>query len=182
MKKIGIDVDGVLRDVMQSINTVFETHYPEHIVGKIAYNYDFPHIKMPLKEKFNVIFNDYPEEIFLNSQPYPGAVEQFAFLKKWAKKNGFKLVCATNQEPHLIGLTYMWLAKHDFLFEELHIARKKEIIGLDYLIDDAPHNFEAWLKAGHPGENFFLMDRSWNQEVEASIRIKEIKEICSIIL
>ena len=87
MKKIGIDIDGVLRDVSFSINKVFKTYYPEYITNDPQYNYDFPHIRMPLKEKLNIIFNEYPEDVFLKAKPYLGAVSQFNFLKKSASQS-----------------------------------------------------------------------------------------------
>ena len=181
-KRIGIDVDGVLRNLMTGINKVFKTHYPEFIVGEIAYNYDFPHIKLPLKEKFDIIFNKYPEDIFFKTKPYPNTITQFQYLKRWAKKHNFKLVCATTQEPHLVGMTYLWLGKHNLVFDELHITSDKGALGLDYLIDDAPHNYDNWIKNGNPEENFFLMDRDWNKDVKSSRRIKEIGEITKFIL
>lgn len=181
MEKIGLDVDGVLRDVMHGINKVFKTHYPEHVIGEIAYNYDFPQIKMPLKDKMNIIFNEYPEEVFVKTKPYEGTIEHFNNLKCWAKKNKKKLVCATAQEPHLIAMTYLWLGKYNLTFDEIHIVKNKGGIGLDYLIDDAPKNYIDWLKNGNPEKNFFLMNRDWNQDVPATNRIKNISEITKFI-
>ena len=181
MKKIGIDVDGVIRDVSRSINKVFKTHYSEYITNEVPYNYDFPHIKMPLSDKFNIIFNEYPEDVFLKAKPYPGAATQFNCLKQWAKKKNIKIVCVTSQENHLISLTYLWLGKYDFTFDELYITKDKGNIGLDYLIDDAPYNYENWLKNGNPEQNFFLIDRDWNREILATHRITHISEIVDIV-
>jgi len=181
MQKIGLDVDGVLRDLMSGVNKVFKTHYPEHIVSDIAYNYDFPHIKMPLKDKFHIIFNEYPEDIFFKTKPYPGTVAQFKILKDWTNRNGMKLVCATTQEPHLVAMTYLWLGKYNLVFDELFITKDKGSLGLDYLIDDAPHNYDNWISNGNPGENFFLMNRDWNQEITIKNRIEKITDIIKII-
>ena len=183
MKKIGIDIDGVLRDVSFSINKVFKTYYPEYITNDPQYNYDFPHIRMPLKEKLNIIFNEYPEDVFLKAKPYLGAVSQFNFLKKWGNSNNIKLVCVTNQETHLISLSYLWLGKYNFAFEELHITKNKSSIGLDYLIDDdVSKNYEDWINCGNPEKNFFLMDRDWNKEKKVTNRINKITDIIKLIV
>ena len=146
MKKIGLDVDGVLRNLMDEINKVFKKHYPGHITDEPAYTYDFPHIKMPLSDKFNIIFNEYPEDVFLKAKPYPGAVMQFNCLKQWAKKKNIKIVCVTSQESHLISLTYLWLGKYNFTFDELYITKSKGSLGIDYLIDDdVSYNYINWV-------------------------------------
>jgi len=181
MKRIGVDVDGVLRDIISGVNEVFKTHYSKHYMGDLVYDYDFPNINLPLEEKFDIIFNKFPKDIFLKTKPYPGSIKQFKELKGWAERNDFKLVCATSQEKHLISLTYLWLGKYDFGFEELCVTKSKEEIGLDYLIDDAPHNYKSWIKNGNLEKNFFLMDRDWNKEVPATNRIKNISEIKNII-
>lgn len=181
MIKIGFDVDGVLRDNMAKVTEVFKLYYPHSVIGEVAYNYDFPHIQMSLKDKFNIIFNEFPKEIFLDALPYQGVCEDFLNLLSWADENNFKFACATTQEKHLITLTYSWLAKYNFSFEELYITNKKGEIGLDYLIDDAPYNYENWIKNGNPEENFFLMHRDWNHDVPATNRIRRISEIKNLI-
>jgi uncharacterized HAD superfamily protein len=182
MIKVGVDVDGVLRNLMSGINNVFKNYYPEYIdVDKIPHNYDYPHIKMPLKDKFDIIFNEYPEDIFLKTKPYSGIIKQFEILKDWAQKNNIKLVCATSQESHLISMTYLWLGKYNFAFDELYITKDKGAIGLNYLIDDGPPNYYNWIQNGNPEENFFLMNRSWNKDVPATNRIKKIVDAIKII-
>ena len=181
MEKIGLDVDGVLRNLMDEINKVFRRPYPEHITDEPAYTYDFPHIRMPLKDKFDIIFNKYPKDIFLKAKPYQNTISQFKLLKKWAAQNNMILACATSQEPHLIPFTFSWLGKYNLVFDEVYITKDKGNIGLDYLIDDAPYNYENWLKNGNPEQNFFLMSREWNQETKATNRIKELADIIKII-
>ena len=175
--RIGIDVDGVLRNLMPNINKVFQTYYPSHVRGNVAYNWDFPQFDLPLKKKYEIIFNEYPEYIFLKSKPYSGVFDEFVQLKQWAKERRFKLVCATTQESHIVDMTYLWLGKWGFTFDELHITKDKSNIGLDYLIDDGPPNYDSWIKRGNKEENFFLVDRDWNQNVGASRRIKSIIDI-----
>lgn len=181
MERIGIDIDGVLRDIMPNINKVFQTHYPDCVVGEIAYNWDFPQFDMSMEKKYDIIFNEFPEDIFLHSNPYPDSKKRFDKLKLWAKNNNAKLICVTTQEPHLICMTYKWLGMHEFDFEEVHITRDKGGVGLDYLIDDAPHNYENWMSHGNKETNFFLVDRDWNQDVNSTRRIKNIDEILGFL-
>jgi len=182
MKKLGIDVDGVLRDLISEVNRVFKKHYPKYIIGSIAYNYDFPHINMPLEDKYDIIYNKYPEDIFLKAKPYPHTDFQLKTLRNWAQKNDIKLVISTSQEPHLIWMTYVWLGKYGFAFEELHVTKDKGSIGLKYLIDDSPHNYDNWVvKNGNLRENFFLMDRDWNQNISVRNRISNLSDIIKLI-
>lgn len=181
MIRIGIDVDGVIRNMSDKTVQVFKKNFPELVECDLVYAYDFSNIKIPTKEKFDMIFNRFYKEIFYSSIPYPNAIEGVNVLKNWAKHNNAKIVCVTAQEQHLINLTYLWLGKYDVTFDELHIAKDKSNLALDYIIDDSPSVYNDWVKAGNLESHFFLMDRDWNKSVPATKRIGSIIEIVNYL-
>lgn len=174
--KIGIDVDGVLRNIDVPIMDIFKKLYPEAVKSEVISGYDFPNIDLPLRTKRECIFDVCPKDVFLNSLPYNEAVEDFPIIVEWAKKNKIKLVCTSHQKPHLIKLTYQWLAKWNFVFEELHFDKEKQCLPIDFLVDDSPKNYYKWMDRRMIGK-FFMFDRDYNKDVNALVRINRLTDI-----
>lgn len=179
--RVGVDVDDVLRDITSTMMNLFKKHHPDAVKSDVVDGWDFPNVDLPLEKKLDMMFKEFPKEVFLYSEPLKNTKEEFAKLKKWAEQNNVRLVCVTTQEEHLIGLTYMWLAMHNFLFKEVYIEKNKYECPIDYLIDDAQHNFENWVKAGRDPETFLLFDAPRNQHANAPIRIKCLTEAIQYI-
>lgn len=99
-------------------------------------------------------------------EPYPGAADAIGRL---ASEASIELVCVTtNPEVNSTAFTAaktLWLRKHiPQLADAVVIARNKSGLGLDVLIDDAPHNSQA--------EDYVavLVNRPWNERVDAPFR------------
>ena len=179
--KIGIDIDGVLRDMFGSYLRVIKKNYPDYLKSDICYSYDFSNIDLPYKKKLDILFNEFPKEIFLDSKPISGAIENYEILKNWAEENEHQLVCATSQEERLIHFTYSWLGKYNLNFKELYITNEKEKLPLDYLIDDSPENYKKWIKYGNAEEKFIIVDATYNQDIKATNRIFRLSEAIDIL-
>ena len=180
VKRLAVDLDDVLRDYVGAAMHIFKTHYPECVVQSVMEGWDFTNVALPFAEKFDVIYNKFPKFIFLDSPAVENA-EDFHALQDWAKNKNIRILCATAQQEHLIGYAYQWLAKNNFIFPEFHVTYDKQKLDIDCLIDDSPVNYEKWVDAGRPAENFILFDRTYNKNINAPNRIFRLSDVFEII-
>lgn len=174
--RVGVDVDGVLRNITPTVMELFKKHYPEAVKSDLVTGWDFPNVDLPHEKKMKVMFEEFPKEIFLLSKPFENARSEFKKLSDWADKENVELVCITTQEKELIFFTYLWLGTYKFTFSELLITGNKHERDIDYLIDDSPKNYTKWVNAKRIPENFILFDATYNQHINAPVRIKELSE------
>ena len=110
--RIGIDVDGVLRNFDGSvIRKIRETH-PE-LVDKVR-----PVIEWdveswlpfwPAEESYRYIFEENYQDIFENAPTCRDAKEYWNELQDWAKNNKHELVLISAQESQCLAATLSWL-------------------------------------------------------------------------
>ena len=181
MARIGIDVDGVLRDFPRAVVARFKKAAPNVVTSDVVTGWRFPNIALSWKTKAGLIFGKWAEEIYGGAEPMPGACEEFHRLKQWAKRNGHELVCVTNNIGRLGVYTREWLDKHGFTFDEYHFRGDKENVPIDYLVDDSPEVFEAWVRAKGDDSRFILFDHPYNREVPARWRMSNLMTVTGIV-
>lgn len=179
--KIGVDVDGVLRNDVEKCMEIFRRIHPEAVKSDIVHGWDFPNVDITFERKLEILFTEYPLEIFEGSEPFENAIEGFNLLNNWLYENNGKIACVTHQQPELIHHTLIWLGKHKFNFPEIKVTGEKQKTDIDFLIDDAPHNFKNWVDAGRDPKRFILVDRDYNKDVPAPSRVSSVGESISII-
>ena len=184
--KIGIDVDGVLRDFCDGLLKVVREHYPHYMKD------DFTEINdWTLANNFNctkedlqqIYWYDYADKIMGDGIPIYGAIEQMYDLFDWANENNHSLACITSQKPHARYHTLTWLGKYGLNFDTVYFTRGrfKWKIPVDYLVDDSPENFDNWVRGRGMKEGYIMMNQIYNQESNPSYRIKELKEVMDIV-
>ena len=184
--KIGIDVDGVLRDFCDAVTKVVKRDFPQYMKD------DFTEIDdWRLANCFNcnkedlqsIYWHSHAEEIMGNANPMYGAIQKMYHLFDWAEKNGHSLVCITSQKPHARHHTLSWLGKYALNFDTIYFRRgfEKPDVQVDYLVDDSPNNFNYWIKKRGMQEGFILMDSPYNQHLKSNHRIKGLDEVQKII-
>ena len=178
--RIGVDVDGVQRDFTRAFMNVIRREYPKSIKSEIITGWDFDNVDLPLKLKMSLWEKKFSKEILYDAEPIQFALEDMKILKNWCKANNSQLICATYQSPQVMYLTTLWLKKYNLEFDEIHITENKQLLYLDYLIDDAPKMFTTWIKCGNSSEHFLLMDTSYNQMIKSPNRIYRIKDAIKI--
>ena len=184
--KIGIDVDGVLRDFCDAVTRVVKRDFPHYIKD------DFTEIDdWRLANCFNcekedlqsIYWHSHAEEIMGDANPMYGSIKKMYDLFEWADKKGHSLSCVTSQKPHARHYTLSWLGKYGLNFDTIYFRRgfEKPDVQVDYLVDDSPNNFNYWIKKRGMQEGFILMDSPYNQHLKSNYRIKGLDEVQKII-
>ena len=194
--KIGIDVDGVLRDFCGSLVKVVKENYPQYLKdefkpdiepsldgGMITEWYLANNFSCTKEDLQEIYWNKYANEIMGNGDPMYGAIKKMYDLFDWAEQNNHSLVCVTSQKPHARHYTLSWLGKYGLNFDTVYFRKgsQKPDVQIDYLVDDSPNNFNYWIKKRGMQEGFILMDAPYNQHIKSNYRIKGLDEVQGII-
>ena len=135
-QRIGIDVDGVLRDFCHGVVRAVKLHHPEYLKD------DFDETTEPsmdggqitdwhLENNFNCSKEDLPQRywydhaewIMGNGRAFEDNVRT---LKYWIKFLNKEFVCVTSQKEHARHYTLSWLGKHGLNFDKVVFAKGKD--------------------------------------------------------
>ena len=182
--RIGIDCDGVLRDLIPAIVDSIKTTHPQHadkILTPTSWDWEqwLPFWTDDETEKY--IFEDNYLDFFgVECEPIKEAVEDWAILRAWAIKHGHELCLVSAQREHCIEPTEAWLKKWGFVgFDEIHFTKNKWSIDVDVLIDDSPEKLEDFDKQSVNGGRAICMRQTWNQECHT--KYKSIDRLSDLI-
>ena len=193
-QRIGIDVDGVLRDFCHGLIRAIKIHHPEYL--KNGYDESTEPtmeggliMDWHLEKNFNcskedlqqIYWYDHAKWIMGNGRPFQ---ENVSTLKYWIKHINKEWVCVTSEKEHARHYTLSWLGKHELNFEKVVFAKGKDKwqVDVDYLIDDSPKNYEYWKEGRQDEDGFILLDRPYNQKIKPKHRVSNLREAEGIIL
>ena len=186
--KIGLDVDGVLRNFDKKAIEIFQRVYPDkmNMESIDSYGYDFSGLMndIPRKELAKIWQETHCDEIYRDAELMPGVKEELNILRNWCRKQKdvrYSFAVATAQIPYNSNHTLYWLGLHRFNILEYHVTNFKHKLDLEYLIDDSPKNYAAWVKYGKPEANYFLFDGPNNRGVECTNRIFKLSDAIEIL-
>ena len=129
--RIGIDVDGVLRDFCQALVRAIKTYHPENIKdendetivptmepesGMITDWYLENNFNCTKKDLQQIYWYDQAKWIMGNGRPFE---ENVRTLKYWMKHINKEWVCITSQKEHARHYTLSWLGKHELNFDKV---------------------------------------------------------------
>ena len=183
--RIGIDCDGVLRDLIGSVKSSIKKKHPDKYKElKEPDGWTFSQW-MPFWNEDDCedyIFEEEHKDIFGLANAYQDALDSWQELSGWAKLNDYKLVLVSTQRDNCIGITNSWLSENGFDFCEIHYTKDKWNIDVDVLVDDSPTKLKAFkeksINCGIP----ICFKRSWNKSVQDDyICIDSILDIKGII-
>jgi 5'-nucleotidase len=168
-KKIGIDLDSTLNNLEQVWLDRYNQDYDDNLTVADMTDWD---VTTYVKPECGVDMYKYLWEpgFFRNLGAQPFAIEVCEFLHEH-----FDIYIVTSAHPNVVADKWAWIEEHlPFLrynrFIPLH---EKNLIQMDYLIDDGPHNIEAF-KNGTP----ILMDMPYNQYLsDEYVRCKGWKDV-----
>ena len=189
-QRIGIDVDGVLRDFCHGLIRAVKAYHPEYIKKDKEIPEQYLHIRdWHLEKNFNctkedlqqIYWHDHAKWIMGNGRAFK---ENVRTLKYWIKHYNHEWVCVTSQKEHARHYTLSWLGKYELNFDKVVFAKGKNKwqVDVDYLIDDSPSNYNYWFDGRQDEDGFILLDRPYNQHIDVKHRVSNLREAEEIIL
>jgi 5'(3')-deoxyribonucleotidase len=167
--RIGIDCDGVLRDLITCITDTVKVTHPQHadkILEPTSWDWDqwLPFWTNDETEKY--VFEDNFLDFFGSEcPPIKSAVEDWNKLRAWAIENGHELCLVSAQRPHCVEPTEHWLQRWGFVgFNEIHFEKQKWSIDVDVLIDDSPEKLKIFDERSVNYGRAICYKQTWNQE------------------
>jgi len=167
--RIGVDVDGVLRDfIPHLINNIKENHpeYADKILIPTSWDWEqwLPFWSEDESEKY--IFEDNFLDFFgPECPPIKSSFEDWPKLRAWAVENNHKLILVSAQRKHCIEPTEAWLQRWGFVgFDEIHFTNKKHLVDVDVLIDDSPAKLFTFRKKSVNNGSPICFKQTWNLE------------------
>ena len=139
--RIGVDVDGVLRDFSTDLHKVIKEHYPSYIMDdketpKEMTDWDLENSFDAPKEEIQRIYRqEHAKTILSNGTPI---IENVDYLREQINKDEHTFVAVTSQHPICCHHTLYWLGKYELGFSSVVFkkGRRKWQVEVDYLIDD----------------------------------------------
>jgi uncharacterized HAD superfamily protein len=156
---IGVDVDGVLRDIITPVIKVYKKEYDyECIVTHNTFYKWRLYDNLPKITNDVAFFKKYSDYIFGSGQYY---VQRKDLIKKLIKL-GHKVIIVTNQIQGLESLTLDWLNKNSIHYDSIYFVKEnkdKFLIKMNYIIDD---NLETINMAEKYGVKAICISQAWN--------------------
>lgn len=160
--RILIDMDGVIADLypywLERLNKKLDTNFKKEDITNF---YIHDALQVPEKEVYSII--DEPG-FFYRAGVIQGS--QYVLEKLWNDSRYDCRICsAASYSNNAVREKWMWLQEY-FPFikkEKVIFTKDKSIIDAAWLIDDAPHNIEAF----HHGKIVF--DQPWNRSLLPSL-------------
>ena len=192
-KRIGIDVDGVIRDFSTDLYNVIKEHYPDYIKPGSEKVYSVEEIRKEmtdwdLENNFDASIDEikriyreeHAETILGNGTPF---VDNVNYLREQIKKDEHTFIAVTSQHPTCCHHTLTWLGKQELGFSSVVFkkGRKKWQVEVDYLVDDSPNNYHAWVYGRQMEDGYILMNQPWNEKIKSENRVMNIKEAMELI-
>lgn len=177
--KIGIDIDGVICDIMSSILPLIKTRYGTSLKKKDIYRHEIHEVLGVSERAFATdVFKD--TVIKIN---HPAIKDAASYINRLYRKHTIVLV--TSRPEIFNPITKKWLAKHKIKFHALiniHKHKYTVLDGFDFFIDD--HLKEVIYASSVKNLNVLLFDQPWNRSFNSAgtfTRIKSWKKIYSLI-
>lgn len=158
---IGLDLDNTVLDATSAC-----LHYYNKVSGLTITHEDVNDFYLYRlygwdKAKRDDVYYSYGHDIHLSSVPFPMAVE---ILQELFKEHQITIVTARPQ--HFQDVTMAWLEKYKIQYHQISMVENKLQecirIGVDVLIDDAPHYAEEFAAAQKP---VILYEQPYNRSI-----------------
>jgi len=188
MMKIGIDVDGVLRNFCDGLIEVIKMDYSDYLKDGFTEITDWQlenNFNCTKKDLQEIYWHEWAHAIMGNGKPFKDNLATMRhFIDNITGAYEYEWVCITSQKDHARHYTLSWLGKHELNFDRVVFAkgRDKWKVDVDYLVDDSPQNWHHWKHGRGTEDGFLLLDRPYNQNIDTKNRIFELFDIAEIIL
>ena len=185
--RIGIDVDGVLRDFVGSMVSAYQAILPGQKIKLPVTDYDLwrEHIPFSRREDFYKFFNiEYPHLVFgLAETMTPDTVYDFNNLIRWGrcKRRGIEFIITSVQMRENIPITLKWLGERGFQAENVRIVSSvaDKVFGLHGIVDDYGEVLATATEIKMP--HVIKFKQAWNENAPCTHTIKSLRELQSIL-
>lgn len=177
--KIGVDLDGVVYDFVDSLREYLVTHcdFPRYDLGEST-SWEF------FKDNWGMELADFlrhfedgvnADVVFTHGEPEPYSVDTIALLRD----EGHSIHIVTHRELGCsVENTARWLRKHGVKYDTLSFSKDKTVVPVDVFIEDNMGNFTALEQAG---VRSVLMNRPWNQDLQTDYRVNNWLEFYEFV-
>ena len=175
-KKLGIDIDMVLRDLTNQLVKVYKKYYPTHEVVPLE-KWDKYELGgyFPIGYKIKCFFfHEHPEEIYLQAKIYDGALE---FMRELKRKENDITVVSSQPTKYLEHLTKGWLHRNEIHYDHYLFTEDKSEFKGDLLLDDYTGNLVKVLDGKNAVPVCF--NQPWNQDWKGN-RVYTYKQFLDI--
>ena len=153
---IGVDVDGVVADLLQVWLDMYNTLYDDHLVKADITHYDLHRIVKPIAR--GAIYDLIADPTFYDHvRPLPDAAWAISTLRD----AGWKVVFISHCFKHCFDQKLEWLARYTFLPFAWEIgvrpnpdfigARDKRLVNVPILVDDHMETVKEFVETGRRG-------------------------------
>jgi 5'(3')-deoxyribonucleotidase len=163
---LGIDLDGVLYPFVEDLTPYAARHLrvrPQDLPPVTRWNF-FEDWGLDFKSFQAIQTEAFGSGLFDRLDPDPEGVAVLSELA--AEGHAVHYVTARHVEgvspAEMAVRTREWIGRHGLPAHSLTMTTEKASVPTDVFLDDAPHNVEALLKAGHSAP--MLLHRAWNAE------------------
>ena len=150
--KIGVDVDGVLRDMMTPFIKNYNNDFNDAFVRSPDDVKDYD-LKKSFPSYHNGLLYKYKDDLFKFAARY---VDSKGFVDEVSRYGDVYIVSA--QPFGLEDLTLGWLRDNEVLYKGVCFLEDKSLLDVDYLVDDCPKNVYNASGVG------LGVRRPWNQD------------------
>ena len=170
--RIGIDCDGVLRDLIPQLIKNIKVTHPEHVDKiRVPTSWDWEQW-LPFwtdEETEKYVFEDNYLDFFgPECPPIKSSFEDWPKLRAWAIENNHELILVSAQREHCKEPTDEWLEKWGFVgWNEKHYTQNKWAVDVDILIDDSPSKLNKFQKKSVNHGSPICYRQTWNHKCHA---------------
>jgi len=172
MRRVGLDLDGVIRDFIGKLNKCYDRDFPGESRSEVVRTWGLEDSYSIGKAIYQYAFHDNAKEIYSEAEPYPLSIH----FANWLNDN-YELHIITSQPNRFCFKgTSLWLLKHLPNIRNIHFTSLKYTVNVDLLIDDYHKNLEEFRE--HGGISVCI-DRPWNQQWDGDrgATYEDIKDI-----
>lgn len=131
----GIDVDGVLRDILSKMTELYNNRFRTNITINDYKTYDLNSCFKELKDPYVWFFDLMSYETFYQALPYPNALEAMQKIHDVGKIT----VITKQTSSRSMEYTVKWLCKNNVPFDNILIVKNNKDVftsSFDYFVDD----------------------------------------------
>lgn len=179
---LGLDLDGCSYPFVDMLRTwICQQTGRDVVVYPPAVQWDF------FVSQWGITMEEYKQHVadavrggfmFYQGEPEEGAVEVINELYKEHEIHITTSRFFPGVEQECVDATKFWLARVGIPYHKLNVVNNKVELGLDLLLDDAPHNLETAIQYG---ERAVAFDRPWNSHVDICDRVYSWKNFAEYV-